>query len=217
MALVNPTLASAFGVSDTVMVVSASTGITARAKVELDGELLQVSGGYSAAVQGVNVPVLRGRNGTYAAAHPSGAKVRIGQASDAEWGTQAPQTVTQFPIATPARMRTSYSASGAITLPTPGNDMVAMLNGTSVLAMTIADPATAADASLLWIASNGVAAHTLTFASGLSGAGGSYDVITVNAGAPVLVGPFMAVNGKWQCAASIPIAGTVTNVTAALA
>lgn len=214
MALTNTTLASACGASDTVIVVASSTGLVARGQVEIDGEIMQIVQTYTTAGNGVNVPVLRGQNGTYAYAHPSGAKVRTGLASDTEWGSQIAQTVTQYPIATPARQRTSYSASGAITLPQPGNDMVAMLNGTSVLAMTVADPATALDGSFLWIVSNGIAAHTITFASGLGGSGSSYDVITVNASGPVALGPFIAAGGYWNAAVAVPMAGTVTNITA---
>jgi hypothetical protein len=219
MSLANTTLASACGASDTVIVVAASTNLSARDKVEIDGEIMQIVQTYTTAGNGVNVPVLRGQNGTYAYAHPSGAKVRSGPASDTDWGAQAPQTLTQYPIATPARQRTSYTASGAITLPNPGNDMVAFLNGTSVLAMTVADPKTAADGSFLWIVSNGIAAHTITFATGLSGTGasGSYDVITVNASGPVALGPFIASGGFWNAAVAVPMAGTVTNITATVA
>jgi hypothetical protein len=73
------------------------------------------------------------------------------------------------------------------------------------------------DGTILWIASNGAAAHTVTFTGGLSGASTSYDVITVNSGAPVLLGPFMAINALWQCAVAVPMAGTVTNLTATVA
>lgn len=217
MALTNATLASACAASDTTLVLSASTGVSAGYQIEIDGELFQVNNSYTTAGNGVNVPVTRGLGGSYAYAHPSGAKVRIGAGSDTAWGSQAPQTLVPYPIASPAMQRTSYSASGAITLPTVGNNMLAYLNGTSVLAMTVADPGTALDGSNLWIASNGAAAHTITFASGLSGGGGSYDVITVNATAPILLGPFMAVNGFWQMAVAVPMAGTVTNITGSLA
>lgn len=218
MALVNTTLASAMSATDTVAVVASSTGLNANDYFEIDGELLQVVQNYSTATHGVNVPVKRGQGGTYAYAHPSGAKVRAGAGSDTGWGSAVAQTAgVQFPVATPARQRTSYSASGAVTLPQPGNDMVAMINGTTICAMTVADPGTALDGSLLWIASNGAAAHTVTFASGLSGAGSSYDVLTINATAPVLLGPFMAVNGYWQAPVGVAMTGTVTNITAGLA
>ena len=216
MALTATTLASACAASDSILVLAASTGVAAGYYIEVDGEMCQVNSNYLVGTQGVNVPVRRGVNGTYAFAHPTSAKVRIGAASDAGWGTQSPQTVTQYSKVR-ARTVTSYSATGAIALPNPGADAVAYLNGTSVLAMTVADPGTGLDGSLLYIASNGAAAHTITFASGLSGAGSNYDVITVNATAPVLLGPFMAVNGLWQAAVAVPMAGTVTNVTATVA
>lgn len=218
MAVTNATLASAMAAGDTVAVLSASTGVTAGAKMVIDNEELLVAGGYTTAGNGVNVPVLRGQGATYAYAHPTSAKVRVGLASDSEWGSPAPGTVTSYPLVR-ARQFTSYSAAGAIAHPTPGNDAVAYINGTSICAMTVADPKTALDGCFLWIASNGAAAHTITFASGLSGTGasGSYDVITVNASAPVTLGPFMAVNGYWQLAVAVPLAGTVTNITATVA
>ena len=78
--------------------------------------------------------------------------------------------MAQYPIAGRARTFASYSATGAIALPDPGTDLVAFINGTTICAMTVADPKKTANGSLLWIASNGAAAHTVTFASGLSGA-----------------------------------------------
>ena len=213
MALVRTTLASACAAGDTSITVASATGIAAGYIGKIDGETVRVSLGY---VSGsTTVPILRGQDGTYAFAHPTSAGFVVGTASD--WSTPAPQTDTQFPIAGRARTFTSYSASGAIALPTAGSDKVAFLNGTSVLAMTVAVPTKDMDGTLLWIASNGVAAHTVTFTGGLSGASTSYDVLTVNASAPVLIGPFMAVNSLWQAAATVPVSGTVTNITAALA
>jgi len=219
MSLTNATLASAKTVAGPAkLVLSASTGVVAGYKIECDGEVFQVVSSYVAGTDGVNVPVLQGQNGTVVAAHPSGAKCRIGPASDPDWVSQAPQTQTQYPNVR-ARVVTSVSATGALPLPSPGADLLVFVNGTTICAMTVADPATALDGSLLWIATNGAAAHTFTFATGLSGTGasGSYDVITVNASGPVLLGPFMAVNGFWQLAVAVPLAGTVTNITATVA
>lgn len=216
MALSNTTLASACGVNDSKIVVASATGFAIGAQIRVDGETMKVSKGYVAG--STTVPVLRGQGGTYVSALPSGAKVRVGLSSDTAWGVlNAPQTVVPFPIAAPARQIMSYTAAGAITLPTAGNDMIAFINGTSVCAMTVAAPGTEDDGSVLYIASNGAAAHTVTFTGGLSGASTSYDVITVNASAPVLLGPFMAVNGLWQAAVAVPMAGTVTNLTATVA
>ena len=52
----------------------------------------------------------------------------------------------------------------------------------------------------------------LTFTGGLSGAGSSYDVVTVNTTAPIAM-QCVACNGLWNAFAAIPIAGTVTNIT----
>lgn len=216
MALTNTTLASAQAASDTVAVLAASTGVVANGLLLIDGEIQKIVSSYTTAGNGVNVPVIRAQVGTFASAHPSGALVATGAASDSEWGNNAPQTVVQYPIATPARLKASYSASGAITLPTAGNDLVVFLNGTSVLAMTVAAPTSSLNGSVLWIASDGVAQHTVQFTGGLSGAGGSYDVLTINATAPVLLGPFMAVNALWMAAAGVPISGTTTAIAAVI-
>lgn len=212
MALTQTTLASAdIGSGNSTLVVASATGFAIGYKVRIDGEIFQVTKGYVAG--SVNVPVLRGQEGTIAQAHPSGAKVLVGAGSDTGWGVGVAGNPVAFPLAGKATTTLSYTASGAITLPEPGSDAIAYLNGTSVLAMTIADPGKALDGSTLSIRANGAAAHTLTFASGLSGAGGSYDVITINATAPVSLN-FVAVNGLWQELVQTPMAGTVTNITA---
>jgi hypothetical protein len=211
MALTQTTLAAAMAIDDSKILVASATSIAAGSKVRIDGEMLQVTKGY---VSGsTTVPVLRGQEGSVASAHPVSAKVLHGASSDLGWGVQAPGVTVQYPPAGKAVTVDSYSASGAITLPDPGSDKIAYLNGTSILAMTIADPGKALDGSRLSIRANGAAAHTLTFASGLSGAGGSYDVVTINATAPVSL-DFVAVNGLWQELVQTPMAGTVTNITA---
>ncbi len=214
MALSQTTLSGAMLIGDSRIAVAAATGFAPGVKVRIDGEMFQVTKGYVAG--DLVVPVLRGQEATVAAAHPSGAKVLVGAASDLGWGTQPAGATSAYPVAGRAVETLSYSASGAITLPSPGADMIAYLNGTSVLAMTVADPGKALDGSRLSIRSNGVAAHTLTFASGLSGAGGSYDVITVNATAPAAF-EFVAVNGFWQELVGVPQAGNSANITGTLA
>jgi len=214
MALTQATLSSANAIDDSKLVVSASTGFAIGYKVRIDGEVYQVSKGYVAG--STTVPVLRGQEGTVASAHPSGAKVLVGAASDTEWGTMPAGAPVIYPVAGKAVVTASYSASGAITLPQPGSDVIAYLNGTSVLAMTIADPGKALDGSKLSIRANGAAAHTLTFASGLSGAGSNYDVITMNGTGPISV-DFVAVNGLWHELVQTPMAGTVTNITGTVA
>lgn len=214
MALVQTTLASACGAGDTSIVVASATSIAADYPIRIDGEVMKVAHVYTAG--NTTVPVIRAQAGTVAVAHPTSAKVLHGAASDSGWGSVAPGNIVPYPIAGQAVSVDSYSASGAITLPDPGSDKIAYLNGTSVLAMTIADPGKHLDGSRLSIRANGAAAHTLTFASGLSGAGGSYDVVTMNGTGPVSI-DVVAVNGLWQALVQTPMAGTVTNITATVA
>jgi hypothetical protein len=213
MALAQTTVSAAVTTADTSITVASATGFSAGYSIRINDEMMRVGGGY---VSGTLIPVIRGQEGTLVKAHAVTTRVECGIASD--WATSAgPQTLVQYPMAGRARTVTSYGASGAITLPTPGTDVFAILNGTSVLAMTVAVPTKDMDGCFLWIAGDGAAAHTVTFAGGLSGASTSYDVITVNATAPVVLGPFVAVNSLWQMAVSVPLAGTVTNLTATVA
>jgi hypothetical protein len=208
MALTRTTLSSAFAVGDLEIVVASATGFAAGSYVRIDDEMFLISSSY---VSGTSIPVRGGIQGTVQKAHQSGAGVVVGLATD--FDDPAVQTDVPYPIAGRARRIDSYSASGAITLPKAGEEVVAVLNGTSVLAMTVAIPTVDMDGAILWIAGNGAAAHTVTFATGLSGAGASYDVVTVNADSQILLGPIMAINDVWLLAVATPMAGTVTNIT----
>ena len=91
-----------------------------------------------------------------------------------------------------------------------------ILNGTSVIAMTDPVPSKDMDGTVLMIIGNGVAAHTITFTGGLSGAGTSYDVITTNSAAPIAL-QAVAANGLWNSFVATPMSGTVTNITGGVA
>lgn len=212
MALTTTTLSGAITASAQSLVVASATGIVANDYLQIDQEILRVGKSY---VSGTTIPIQgRGLSGTSAAAHVTGANITHGEASD--FAQAAPQAAVAYPLAGRARQLVSYSASGAITLPTPGADMVAILNGTSVLTMSIAAPTKDMDGCLLYVAGNGAAAHVVTYTGGLSGAGSSYDVLTVNAGAPVMF-VTMAVNGLWITPTAPAFTGTVTNLVAGLA
>lgn len=213
MALTATTLGAAVTVSDTKITVASATSLAIGSLVRVDGEMMKVTKGYIAG--STSVPVLRGQDGTANIAHASGGGVVHGTGSD--FSTPAPQTVVQYPIAGRARQMVNYGAAGAITLPTPGSDVLAVINGTNALAMTLAVPTKDMDGCMLWIASDGAGAHTVTVASGIGGAGSAYDVITINATAPVVLGPLVAMNSLWNMAVSVPLAGTMTNITAASA
>lgn len=212
MALATTTLSSAVALSDGSIVVASATSVAAGRLVIVDQEIMQVGSSY---VSGTTVPVQRGQLGSATATHVSGANVTHGAPSDFGASQAGEGQALTYPVQ-PPWARKSYSASGAISLPTPGQNMHAILNGTSVLAMTIAAPTKDMDGCMLLISGNGAAAHTVTVTGGMSGAGTSYDVVTVNATAPISF-MLVAVNGLWQGLAAIPLAGTVTNVTGTLA
>lgn len=209
MALVRTTLASAYTAGDKQIVVASATGFAAGYQVRIDQEVFLVAGNYQS---GTTIPVVCGQQGTVNAAHASGAGVVAGTASD--WSSPAAQTAVQYPIAGRARTLTSYSASGAITLPAPGSDAVAIINGTSALDMTIAAPTKDMDGCILYVAGNGNAAHTFTYAGGFGGAGTSYDKLT-SAASPFLI-IALAANEKWMFPIAAAITGTVTNITAGI-
>lgn len=213
MALARTTLSAAIGIDDSKMLVASATGFAAGYVFKIDGEVFRVAKAYVAG--STTVPFLRGQEGTVATTHPSSAGVVVGVASD--WSNPAAGSIVPFPLAGKSLLSASYSASGAITLPVAGSDLEVQINGTTICAMTVAAPTKDLDGCKLYISSNGAAAHTVTFTGGLSGAGTSYDVLTVNATAPVTLGPFVAINSLWQAPATVAVSGTVTNVTAALA
>jgi hypothetical protein len=157
--------------------------------------------------------VLRGVNGSATVAHVVTSNVTHGDATD--FSTAASQEIIGYQ-ASRATVISSITATGTLTLPKAGTDSRVILNGTSVIALTIPVPTKDMDGTLLTIVGNGVAAHTLTFTGGLSGAGTSYDVITTNSAAPIAF-TAIACNGLWNSFVATPMAGTVTNITGTVA
>jgi hypothetical protein len=186
MAQASTTLASAAAVSDPSIVVASAAGFAAGMALRIDSEWCQVAKGY---VSGTTIPVSRGFDGSATAAHKSGANVTVGLASDFQ--TPLPQTV----VTTPLQMALpiySYSASGAI----PPIAGIHVLNGTSVLTMTLTNPTKDQDGQMLILLANGKAAHTVTYGAGFGGGGAASDVSTFSA---ALQGGSinMAMNGSW--------------------
>jgi hypothetical protein len=205
MAKTSTTLSSAVTVNDTSIVVASATGVSVGALVVVDAEVMQVTKGWSS---GTTIPVLRGRDGTATAAHKSAASVTFMLASDLPTPL-APQAFVQYQTQKP-NIRTSYSAAGAITLPAPGTDATAVLNGTAALAMTIASPTVDMDGSVLTIVNNGKAAHTVTYTTGLGNntTAANADVITwfaTEAQGLILV----ATGGFWLATGTVAGAATL--------
>lgn len=191
MALVNTTLGAAVAVTDNVIVVASATSLTAGRLIRVDGEWMQIGQSYAG---GVNVNVTRGQQGSVTAAHQSGANVMTALASDL---AQAPSQVNEG-VLYPGQMSvstTSYSAAGAIAFGL-SQWTIAIINGTSALAMTLAVPTKDQDGCYLHIVANGKAAHTVTATSGLGNGGANFDVGTFS-GTLAMSSLLVACNGFW--------------------
>ena len=210
MALATTTLAAAVAVDDTSIVVASATSFDSGRLVLVDQEVMQVAQNYTS---GTTVSVLRGVNGTATVTHVITSNVTHGDAAD--FSTPASQEIVGYQ-ASRATVVSSITATGTLTLPAAGTDMRVILNGTSVIALTVPVPTKDMDGTVLMIIGNGVAAHTLTFTGGLSGAGTSYDVITTNSAAPIAM-QAVAANGLWNSFVATPMSGTVTNITGGVA
>ena len=205
MALATTTASGAITAQATFITVASATSIAAGRLIKVDDEFMKAGQGYST---GTQVPVTRGEHGTVQRAHVTGANVVHGDAAD--FSLPPAQTSPGLSYQWSRRI-VSISATSTLTLPKMGEDLVVILNGTTVITLTIPVPTKDLDGCQLTIAGNGVAAHVLTFTGGLSGAGGSYDVVTVNATAPAAVS-VIAINGLWYAPAAPAIGGTVTNI-----
>jgi len=210
MALATTTLSVAVALTDTSITVASATSVAAGRLVLVDQEMMKVMQSY---VSGTSVPVQRGIDGSATVAHKITANVTHGAAAD--FANPSAQEVVTYQ-ASRAVVVQSITATSTLTLPAAGTDLRVILNGTSAITLTVPVPTKDMDGTTLMIIGNGAAAHVLTFTGGLSGAGASYDVVTVNATAPIAM-QCVACNGLWNAFAAIPIAGTVTNITGTVA
>lgn len=210
MALATTTLASACALGDNKITVASATSIAVGRLIIIDQEEMQVS---QAWVSGVSIPVLRGRSGTAAKAHVVTANVTHGAAAD--FADAGPQAVTTYPTVRPTLIQ-SITATSTLTLPPSGCDLRVILNGTSVITLTVPVPTKDMDGCMLTLVSNGAAAHVPTFTGGIGAAGAGYTAITNNAsGKFALV--FFAANGSWQIPQAPALTSTVTNITGGIA
>lgn len=211
MALATTTLASAVSATDNSIVVASATSFAPGRLAVVDQEVMQVAQSY---VSGTTIPVLRGRDGTATVAHKITANVTHGLASD--WALTAPQQVTGYPVVGRPVLVQSYTATGTLTLPPAGCDLRVILNGTTIITLTVPVPTKELDGCILTIVSNGVAAHVPTFTGGFGGAGAGYTALTFNATKPCAF-QAIACNGTWQAMTQPAWTGTVTNLVAGIA
>jgi hypothetical protein len=186
MAVNGTKLAAAIDASTLDISVASATGASA-------GRICKIEDEYSVVVK-VSGTIIslrsRGDHGTVSRPHNIGAPVAFADATD-------------FETIPGARHRGQYEqkddvifygAAGAIAI--PDKDATIVLDGATVLAMTLADPSRLQEGRKLSIVANGAAAHTITAAAGFNAGGASVDVGTFAAA----VGnglDIVAVNGKW--------------------
>lgn len=213
MALTRTTLAAAVAAIDGSITVASATSIAAGSIIKVNGETMKVRKDY---VSGTSIPVLRGLDGSVVAAHAITSGV-VHSATASDFGgppAQAGASVSG-PIQR-ARTISAYGAAGAITLPAPGSDAVAIINGTAALAMTLANPLKDNDGDILIVVGNGKGgAHTVTYTAGLGDGGSGLDVMTFDVGAQCSV-MFIAANSIWVPLPS-PLSGTLTGCDVAVA
>lgn len=205
MALTTTTASAAITATAREITVASATGFAAGYWVRVEDELMQVAQNYSS---GTTIPVRRGLQGTVVSAHAVTSNVTVGTGADFANPTAA--VVAPYPVAGRTRRIVSYGAAGAISLPTPGEDVVAIINGTDALTMTLAVPTKDMDGNILTIISNGKAAHTVTLATAVGNAGAGYTVGTFPSGGQTSL-QLMACNGIW-CSLPAPWEGTVTAI-----
>lgn len=212
MALATTTLSAAVAIADNSIVVASATSMSAGRLIVVDQEVMQVVQSYTS---GTTVGVLRGRDGSYQTAHKSSANVTHGLASDFAVPPPGLDNAVTYSTARPVLIQ-SYSATGTMVLPSAGTDTRVILNGTTIITLTIPVPTKDMDGCLLTLVANGAAAHVPTFTGGLSGAGAGYTALTSNATKPV-ASQYIACNGVWVAFTQPAWTGTVTNVVAGLA
>jgi len=213
MALTRTTLSTAYAVGDNQIVVASATGFAADRLVRIDQEWFIVQKNYSS---GTTIPVRGGQLGSKGGAHVVTAGVVVGTSYE-DFDTPGAGVKANSPIAGRGLVITSITADNStVSHPAAGNDQVVILNGTSVINLTVPVPTTDMDGDRLLIVGNGTAAHVVTFTGGFGGEGSSYDVLTFNASGPVAM-KFVALNAVWLAYTQPAWTGTVTNLVAALA
>lgn len=212
MALTRTTLSSAATVDDTSIVVASATGFAAGRIVRVDQEFMVIQQDYSS---GTTIPVRRGQLGSLTAAHVVTAGAVVGTAAD-DWDAPGAVPVNNILAGRPRKITSFTADDSTIVHPPAGYDHVVVLNGTSVITITVPVPTLDMDGDLLIICGNGTAAHEPTFTGGIGGEGSGYDVLTFNGSGPC-ASMFVACNGVWLALTQPAWTGTVTNLVAGIA
>jgi hypothetical protein len=144
-------------------------------------------------VSGTTIPVQRGLDGHADDAQSRPANVTIFLASD-ETAPRADGGAV--PDSRDAAPEAVLRGGGAITLPNAGEDMVAIINGTSTLAMTLANPTKDMDGSCSTSSPTAKRRTPSPTRAGVGNGGSTMDVGTYNTTEQTGCA-LMAVNGFW--------------------
>lgn len=213
MALTRTTLAAAVAdANDTTISVTSATSFAADQIIRIDQEWMVIQKTY---VSGTIIPVRRGQQGSKSVAHVITAGVVTGAFTD--WAAPGAGAIVNNQI--PGRITDIQSVTVTSTLAglIPGHDTRVIINGTTIVTLTVPVPTVDQDGDRLTILSNGVAAHVPTFTGGLGGVGAGYTALTGAAAARGVNIDVYAVNGAWNVCAAPAWTGTVTKVTAGIA
>jgi len=202
MALATTTNSTAVTVTDNTIIVASATSLAPGRIIRMDDEYMQVGQGY--VIASTTVPVLRGQQGSAVRAHGITTNVTHGLGTD--FAVPPSQANVTTPVQ-PAFPLFSYGAAGAIT-PVQG---IHIINGTSILAMTLAAPTKDQDGQCIYVSSNGKAAHTLTYTAGFGANTTSSDVLTFHASQTQAI-QAIAANGVWVLVGVVAGAASVAGV-----
>lgn len=192
MATVTTTLVGALPAGVTTVTLAAFTnpmqqGVSAKTFLRIDNEDMLVQNIAQAPVLGV----VRGVNGSAAAAHTNGAPVVYGVGGDF--------SVLPLTVATLVTQQTTVAVNGAIAVPTtpPGVDNILLITKAGVYAGTLGAPGPDQNGVKLTIVSDTPFAHTITTTGLLDTASAAVTVITFNPfkGASAVLQAF---NGRWK-------------------
>jgi hypothetical protein len=211
VALATTSLSATIGVTDKSIVLASATSMAAGRLILIDQEMMKAAQDY---VSGTTVNVLRGQDGSKTSAHFLTAAVTHGAAAD--FDQPSPQAVTLYAVQRPVVITSITTTATALVLPDAGSDMRVVINLATACSITVPVPTKDMDGTALWIVSSTVAAHVVTFTSGLGGVGSGYTALTAATGAQMCI-QVIACGGFWNIPSAPAWTGTVTKVTGGIA
>lgn len=211
MALATTTLSATITAIDTKIVLASATSIAVGRTILIDQEVMQVSKEW---VSGTTVPVLRGLDGTKAAAHFLTAAVTHGLGSD--FPNPQPQTHTTYPTVRATLVTSVTTTSTSLVLPPAGCDMRVVINLATAISLTIPVPTKEMDGTIITFVASAIAIqHALIFTGGLNGGSTGYTTFTAAATGSTCFS-VIACNGLWFVMSGPAWTGTVTKLIGAL-